>query len=222
MANINVIAHRELRRSVDRRDCLAFGLAATGLLLAGCAAPSPERADAPETRVIPFALWAGAPGSAFGDPVDVTVESRTIRGPFDWRHPVTGQTMRVYERVNREAEGDKRQYFTLNADGSALARVYDSRPGQADRHFVGDAFFPLGRWAVGERRTWRMTTYQDGRAEDYNAQIRMRRLFHEYRDIPGSLRYDWRLTDLAGDVIFDERYDYSPGVGFVRFRNRMA
>jgi hypothetical protein len=195
-------------------------LAVSGLSLAGCA---PGAARAPKaSRVIPFALWAGVDAAAFGAPVDITYGNRTIRGPFDWRHPVTGETMQVYERLNREKSGAKIQFFTVNADNSALARVFDSRPGQADRTFSGDAFFPLGRWEDDERRTYRMTTHQNGRSRDYEARIRIRRLSGEYREVAGSLRYDWSLKDMNGTKLFDERYDYSPGVGFVRFRNRMT
>lgn len=209
-----------LQSIVERRSVLAGGFAATAIWLSGCSTIA--RQQPKDKRLITFSLWAGVEGAAFGDSVDITVESRTIRGPFDWKHPVTHRSLPVYERLNREPRGEKRQYFTLNADGSALARVYDTRPGQADRYFVGDAFFPLGRWAESERRTYRMTTYQDGRSRDYDARIWIGRLSHEYRGVPGSLRYDWRLTDLDGNVIFDERYDYSPGVGFVRFSNRKA
>jgi hypothetical protein len=206
--------------SINRRGILAGGICISGLLLAGCAPGASTSLGA--SRIIPFSLWTGVDGAVFGAPVDVTVESRTIRGPFDWRHPATGETLRVYERINREKTGDKIQYFTLNADNSALARVFDSRPGQADRTFTGDAFFPLGRWRDDERRSYRMTTHQNGRSRDYDAQIRIRRLSGEYRGVAGSLRYDWSLTDLNGAKVFDERYDYSPGVGFVRFQNRMA
>lgn len=204
-----------------RRAVLGGGL---GLVLAGVAgcASAPEPDAAAELRVIDLGLWAGSPGARFGDPVEVVDGSRLIRGPFAWTHPVTGERLQVYERLNREPEGDKRQLFRLNSDGAALGRVFDSRPGQSDRVFVGDAFFPLGPWAPGERRSWRITEHQDGEARPRVATIRIRRLSYDYRGVPESLKYDWILTDPAGRKLFDERFIYSPGEGFVKFIDRMA
>ena len=108
----------------SRRAILSGSLAATGLILAGCAAPAPERADAPVTRVIPFALWAGAPGATFGDPVDVTVGSRTIRGPFDWRHPVTG----LSARQMRDASAESRSASSIAMPRSSPANAAVSPP----------------------------------------------------------------------------------------------
>jgi hypothetical protein len=152
----------------------------------------------------------------------VTSGSRTIRGPLTWQHPVTQDRLQVYERLNRETKGVKRQLFTLNSDGSALGRVFDSRPGSADRYFVHDAFFPLGHWRRGERRSYPMTEFQSGKTRTFLATIRIRSLSFEYRDVPDSLKYDWRLTDRAGGKVFDERFIYSPGIGFVKFIDRMA
>jgi hypothetical protein len=201
---------------LSRRTVITAAAAAMALSIAGCAQPAPEA----RVRHIGFALWAGVPGAVFGDAVDVTVGSRTSRGPIDWTHPVTGAAMQVYVRVNRESAGEKMQYFTLSPDGAALSRVFDSRPGRADRHFVGDAFFPLGDWTRGERRSWTMTEHENGAAREYVATIRIRRLSYGDAGRRDALRYDWILTDAAGGVIFDERYVYAPAIGFVSYRNR--
>lgn len=87
---------------------------------------------------------------------------------------------------------------------------------------AGHAFFPLGRWSPGERRSYRLRQYQNGVAQDLVATIRIRRLDYKYKDIKGSLKYDWILTDESGNVIFNERYIYSPGKGFVKFKNLLA
>ncbi|MFT6773929.1 MAG: hypothetical protein ACJA1L_001639 [Paracoccaceae bacterium] len=53
--------------------------------------------------------------------------------------------MSVYERRNAEPDGgEKVQLFVRSSGAAALGRVFDRRPGRADRHFVGDAFFPVG------------------------------------------------------------------------------
>ncbi len=80
---------------VSRRN---FLMGASGsLLMAGCAtAPSGPPRD------IGFELWSGVPGSTFGAPVNKTVRSRRISGPFNWTHPVTGQTTQVYRRDNQD------------------------------------------------------------------------------------------------------------------------
>lgn len=212
----------ELR--LNRRALLCGG---TGLIVfgvAGCQTlgTESEAAAAADDRTIEFDLWTGVPGVTFGSKIDVTSGSRRIHGPLAWTHPVTGERFQVYERLNREREGVKRQLYTLNGDGSALGRVFDSRPGQSDRSFVDDAFFPLGRWSRGERRSYPIKEIQDGKTSERIATIRIRRLSFNYREVPDSLKYDWILTDPSGTRIFDERFIYSPGTGFVKFINRMA
>jgi hypothetical protein len=207
-----------------RRSFIASG--ASVLLLAGCVAPSPGTAPAtaPEgrRRTIPFSLWAGEPSATPDRPVRVTRGDVTISGPVDWVHPATGETLRVWERSNRERDGLKLQRFAIRSDGYALSRVFDSRPGRADRVFLNDAFFPLGVWEEGERRDFPLTEIEGDRRSDYVATLRIVRIDQDFRDVPGSLRHDWTLRDRAGRIVFDERFDHSPGKGLVRFRNLRA
>lgn len=206
--------------AVDRRAFIRAGISVLALGAAGCTLRGePGMVD---ERDIGFDLWTGVPGTAFGVPVDVTRGSRRIHGPLAWTHPASGERLEVYELRNREPQGDKRQLYRLSADGSALGRVFDSRPGRPDRLFLGDAFFPLGRWSRGERRSYPMVEIEGGARREYVATIHIRRLAHEYRGVPGSLTYDWILTDAQGRKVFDERFVYSPGAGFVKFTNRLA
>jgi hypothetical protein len=211
--------------TLTRRGLLIGGLALTA---AGCAAPQPSGAPRPSRApglpeaVIGFDMWVGQPGVSFGDSVDVMQGSRRIHGPIDWRHPVTGERLKVYARVNRDRAGERLQYFTMRPDGAALARVYDRRPGAAERTFVGDAFFPVGLWRRGESREFRMVEHSGGGVETpLRVTLTVIDPSREFRDVPGSMRYDWIARDPAGAVLFHERFDYSPGVGFVRFDNRL-
>ena len=190
-------------------------------LLAACAqAPREPESD---TRVIGIDLWAGDASLAGADlpQVQAVKGTRTLSGPMAWTHPKTGQTVQVYERRNVEADGTRVQYFERRADGQALARVFDSRPGRADRHFVSDAFFPLGTWSRGESRDFQLVEHTEQGPQPRTATIRIRRLDFTFRDVPHSLRYDWILRDANGTVLFEERYVYSPGVGFASFENRL-
>jgi hypothetical protein len=153
--------------------------------------------------------------------VQVVHGTRSITGPQAWIHEKSGQTIQVYERRNEESDGARIQYFELRADGQALGRVFDSRPGRADRHFVNDAFFPLGTWARGESREFQMIEYTEAGPQTRIATIKIRRLDFVFRDVPHSLRYDWILIDTSGNVLYNERYVYSPGVGFASFDNRL-
>ena len=208
----------------------SFGVRAIGGLaaltgVAGCAAvPTALRPETepPRTRRIGLDLWVGDPVALTGAPFSLEQGSRIMRGPVPWRHPITGEVLQTYERINRERQGMKVQRFVIRPDGQALGRVFDTRPGRADRIFVNDAFFPLGDWAVAERRTFEMVEYSEGRAQTFTATLRMRRLSFTYRDVPDTLRYDWLLHDTAGTKIFDERFEYSPNIGFVNFTNRMS
>ena len=187
-------------------------------LVGACAAPRE-----PETRVIGLDLWTGDASLAgvMLPQVQAVKGTRTLSGPTAWVHPKTGQTIQVYERRNVETDGVKVQYFERRADGQALGRVFDSRPGQADRYFVNDAFFPLGSWARGESRDFQMIEYTEQGSQTRIATIKIRRLDFVFRDVPHSLRYDWILRDANGNVLFEERYVYSPGVGFASFQNRL-
>jgi hypothetical protein len=177
----------------------------------------------PDTREIGLDLWTGDPAVAGVSlpQVQVTHGTRTITGPKAWADPKTGQTVQVYERSNAETNGVKTQYFMRRPDGQALGRVYDSRPGQADRYFVNDAFFPLGIWGRGESRTFQAIEYTDAGPQIRIITIKIRRLDFVFRNVPNSLRYDWIMSDDKGNVIYNERYVYSPGVGFAAFDNRL-
>mgnify|MGYP000112021010 CR=1 FL=1 len=195
-----------------------FLIAPVVIALGACAAPR-----GPDTRVIGLDLWTGdvAIAGVTLPQVRAAHGSRTITGPQAWTHPKTGQALQVYERRNPETDGVKIQYFVRRPDGQALGRVFDSRPGRADRHFVNDAFFPLGTWARGESRTFQAIEYTEAGPQTRLITIKIRRLDFTFRDVPHSLRYDWIMTDTNGGVIYNERYVYSPGVGFAAFDNRL-
>jgi hypothetical protein len=111
-------------------------------------------------RYIPVELWTGADWDGTKElkmaPVDGTYRHRTstyyIKGPTDWKHPVTGQTSRVYERINpdKNRSEDKTQLFTINQDQTGLGRLFDGRPGRDTRTYSGGLKFPLGLWKEGE------------------------------------------------------------------------
>jgi hypothetical protein len=205
----------ETRRGALGRLTLVLPLVA---LLAACAVQRE-----PDTREIGLDLWTGDPAVAGVSlpQIQITHGTRAISGPKAWADPKTGQTLQVYERSNSETDGVKTQYFVRRPDGQALGRVYDSRPGQADRYFVNDAFFPLGTWGRGESRTFQAIEYTETGPQTRVITIKIRRLDFTFRDVPHSLRYDWTLSDDKGNVIYDERYVYSPGVGFAAFDNRL-
>ena len=191
-----------------------------GLIAACTQAP---REPQSETRVIGLDLWSGDPSLAGIEVprVQVAKGTRTLSGPSAWNHPKTGQALQVYERRNVEADGTRVQLFARRGDGQALARVFDTRPGRADRYFADDAFFPLGTWSRGESRDFKMVEYTEAGPQERTATIKIRRLDFTFRDVPHSLRYDWILRDAAGTVLYEERYVYSPGVGFASFENRL-
>lgn len=166
-------------------------------------------------------MWTGVPGTKFGSRVDKTVGSRRIVGPEKWKHPVTGQNLTIYIRTNGEKKGQKIQYYTMRSDGRALARVFDRRPGQSDRYFVGDAFFPLGNWRDGKSREFRLSEYQDGKVKKYVTTLKVVRASHKARGKRNSVKYEWISRKPIGRKVFHERYIYSPRVGFVAFKNQM-
>lgn len=201
-------------------------LSLTLIITAGCANLSTNhKAD---SRFIPVELWAGANWDGVEDvsfsPLDITSGksgNRTVSGPVIWRNPYTNKSYGVYERIKLKESGVKRQLFTLNEKGTALGRAFDSRPGSRDRVFENEAMFPVGYWRRGEERTFEYLVFLESGAVKRTATIKIRQLDYTYRGEEHSLKYDWIQRNEKGEVMFDERYVYSPGKGLVRFTDRM-
>jgi len=181
------------------------------------------------TRFIPLALWSG--GTWTGEqnvipkPADFTFGKRNhkhIEGPFQWNHPISGETLWVYERINETTRGTKRQLFTVNPEGTGLAKVFDERPGQPTRYFSTNAvLFPLGRWGKGEKRWFRFQEYVDGKTYERTAMVYMRRLNFTYKKVDYAMKYDWIMEDAEQNILFHERFIYGPGQSLMYFKNRL-
>jgi len=196
------------------------------IITVGCANLSTNHTA--DSRFIPVELWASANWSGLEDVsfsrLDTTSGkngNRTVSGPITWRNPYTGKSYGVYEQVKTKKYGLKRQLFTLNEKGTALGRVFDSRPGSGDRVFENEAMFPVGYWRRGEERTFEYLVFLESGAVKRTATIKIRQLDYAYRGVEHSLKYDWIQRNEEGDVLFYERYVYSPGKGLVRFTDRM-
>ncbi len=180
-------------------------------------------------RFIPIELWTGEEWDGNMNlemkPAHFKFGKRNhklIKGPVQWRHPITGSNLMVYERINETIEGTKRQLFTLNSEKTGLAKVYDKRPGRKVRFQSDNAvLFPLGWWKKGERREYHFVEYVNGKKTKRKATIRMRRLSFTYKDVKHAMKFDWILTDLSGKVIFHERFIYGPGKSLMYFKNRL-
>lgn len=180
----------------------------------------PTMAEAAGSRNLRFGLWTGKRWSRFGNRIDVRSKSRHIQGPYSWPHPVTGEKLTIYIRDNHDKKGKRTQYFTLREDGTALARVFDRRPGRPDRVFVGDAFMPQGQWSAGQSRNYTMQEYSGRSKKTYQLTLQVLDPARTYRGVRNSMRYEW-IAKSGRKVVYHERFDYSPGVGFVRFDNRL-
>ena len=106
-------------------------------------------------RFIPVELWTGAEWDGSKDLKMSKAEMRfgnrlnkDIKGPMEWKHPVTGETLIVYERTNEQRDGVKSQLFAINEEKTGLGRVYDSRDDLGTRTFSGGLKFPLGYYAT--------------------------------------------------------------------------
>lgn len=215
------------------RRPLALAMTIALLLSAGCASTqqtwkgSIDRQT--KSRFIPIELWSGRAWTG-GETLalrttDVTFGKRNhkrIRGPYQWKHPMTGETLSVFERTNNTTKGLKRQLFTVNPDGTGLAKVFDERPGQKRRYFSSNAvLFPLGVWKKGEKRVFEYYEFVEGKRSKRFATIHIRRLYYEYKKTKYALKYDYIAEDTQGNVLYHENFIYGPGKGLMRFRNRL-
>lgn len=206
--------------------------AIVGLItLQGCASiVSPWMVNkASGSRFIPVEMWTGADWGGGKQLVMAPADSifgfrghKEISGPKPWSHPVTGETFQVYERINKTKKGLKRQLFTLNPEGTGLAKVYDERPGMETRLFSSQAvLFPLGRWRAGEKRTFTFDEFVSGKPVKRNATIHVRRLSFTYKGVNYAIKYDYLMHDDKGNIVFHERFIYGPGKSLMYYKNRM-
>jgi hypothetical protein len=181
------------------------------------------------SRFIPVEMWTGETWTGEKQlnmgPADFTFGSRShksIKGPIQWTHPVTGESLQVYERINKTKKGIKRQLYAISEDNRGLAKVYDKRPNEVERLFSTQAImFPLGRWQKGEKQTFSFDEYLDGKTVKRTATIHIRRLAFNYKNVSYAIKYDYLLHDDAGNIVFHERFIYGPEKSLMYFKNRL-
>ena len=71
---------------------------------------------------------------------------------------------------------------------AALGRVLDSRPGEKDRYFDGEAMFPLGMWKRGEQREFEYMEFTPSGPRKRVATIKIRRLDYTYKGVERIIR----------------------------------
>ena len=204
------------------------GLLAGGLALVSTSAlaldiKAWEESINPETkeRYIPVELWAGAEWDGKRElrmpKVDGTYSHRTatyqVKGPTEWKHPVTGKVFVVYERINPGKDGDKSQIFTINDHQTGLGRLFDGRPGRDTRTYSGGLKFPLELWKEGESK-WFVYKVWDTRETQRTETITIKQIDFIYQGNPHCLEFYWTATDTK--ITFDRHtYIYCPGKSMV-------
>jgi hypothetical protein len=177
-----------------------------------------------QARFIPVELWTGAEWDGkkelkmsnaetrFGDRLN-----KDIKGPIEWKHPMTGATLVVYERTNQERDGVKSQLFAMNEEKTGLGRVYDSRTELGMRTFSGGLKFPLGYWKQGETKQVVETRYEGSRIETRIESIKITQLDFTYRETPHCLEFEWIYQESRRAKIIDHQtYTYCPNQGMVK------
>jgi hypothetical protein len=148
----------------------------------------------------------------FGDRLN-----KDIKGPIEWKHPMTGATLVVYERTNQERDGVKSQLFAMNEEKTGLGRVYDSRTELGMRTFSGGLKFPLGYWKQGETKQVVETRYEGSRVETRIESIKITQLDFTYRETPHCLEFEWIYQESRRAKIIDHQtYTYCPNQGMVK------
>ena len=175
-------------------------------------------------RFIPVELWTGAEWDGkkelkmsnaearFGDRLN-----KDIKGPVEWKHPMTGETLVVYERANQERDGVKSQLFAMNEEKTGLGRVYDSRTEFGVRTFSGGLKFPLGYWKQGETKQLIETRYEGSRVETRIESIKITQVDFTYQGMPHCLEFEWIYKESRRPKIIDHQtYTYCPNNGMVK------
>lgn len=177
-----------------------------------------------KARFIPVELWIGMEWDGTKELKMSNAETRfgdrlnkDIKGPTEWKHPVTGETLVVYERTNQEKDGVKSQLFTMNEEKTGLGRVYDSRTEFGVRTFSGGLKFPLGYWKQGETKQVVETRCEGSRVETRIESIKITQLDFTYQGMPHCLEFEWIYKESRRAKIIDHQtYTYCPNNGMVK------
>tara|TARA_B100002052_G_C15592390_1_gene467229 strand:- start:70 stop:642 length:573 start_codon:yes stop_codon:yes gene_type:complete len=176
-----------------------------------------------QERMIGFEMWSGGeiekPSNIRYPEVDFKFGYKNrhrIKGPFDWKNPKTGETLKVYERsrFSKKAGKEIKQLWTITNKGQCLGRVFDSRK---NRQITNGCKFPLGKWKAGESRTF-TSDYYDKSGGRYQREktIRIIELGKDERDC---LKFKWKATQ-NGSSIDDNIYEYCYRRGLVRVNGK--
>jgi hypothetical protein len=177
-----------------------------------------------KARFIPVELWTGAEWDGSEDLKMSKAEmlfgsrlNKDIKGPMEWKHPVTGETLIVYERTNEQRDGVKSQLFAINEEKTGLGRVYDSRGDLGTRTFSGGLKFPLGYWKQGETKQIMEKRYEAARVDTRIESITITQLDFTYRGIPHCLEFEWLYKESRRPKVIDHQtYTYCPNQGMVK------
>jgi len=176
-----------------------------------------------QSRFIPVELWTGAAWDGTRElkmtPADIRFGDRAqkdIKGPMEWKHPNTGETLVVYERTNQEKSGLKVEFFAMNEAKNGLGRVYDSRTSLGPRTFTGGLKFPLGYWKQAETRKFLEKRYGDVKIETRIEWITITKLDFIYNGTPHCLEFEWLYRDGGGKTVDHQTYTYCPNQAMVK------
>ncbi|HEY1267681.1 MAG TPA: hypothetical protein VGH16_10525 [Candidatus Binatia bacterium] len=178
---------------------------------------------AAKERFIPVELWTGAEWDGARELKMTRAETRfgdrgqkDIKGPVEWKHPNTGETLPVYERTNQEKSGVKVEFFAINEAKNGLGRVYDSRATLGTRTFTGGLKFPLGYWKQGEARKFSEKRYGDSKIDTRVEWITITKLDFTYNGAPHCLEFEWLYRDGGGKTVDHQTYTYCPNQAMVK------
>lgn len=179
---------------------------------------------ATKQRFIPVELWTGMEWDGSKELDMAKAEKRfgdraqkDIKGPMEWKHPVTGATLMVYERTNQERTGIKSQLFAMNEEKTGLGRVYDARRDLGTRTFSGGLKFPLGYWQPGESKRVVEKRYEGSKVETRIETITITQLDFTFRSMVHCLEFEWVYREREnGRNIDHQTYTYCPNQGMVK------
>jgi hypothetical protein len=215
----------------NRCTLIVFGVVAIGFIwlnspFAAAGANPWDGATNIETRerFIPVELWAGAEWDGRRGLEMPEVDGRyrhnkaaySIKGPVEWKHPATGQTHFVYERINPDKGGPKWQIFAINDDRTGLGRLYDGRPNRDTRTSLGGLKFPLGLWKQGESKKLEYKIYEGARDSSRVESITIKQIDFALGNDAHCLEFYWTVTDGSEKKLYDHHtYAYCPGKSMV-------
>jgi len=133
----------------------------------------------------------------------------SLKGPVDWKSPLTRKAYKVYDRIVVNFRGTVAERMTVIEDGTATGRVTDARLAKKGGEFLNEGKYPVGIWKQDQKKTYDREVVFRGKTTASPTSIEIEKLSCVFDGIPDSVQLLW--SDPGRKLAFS--YIFAPGRG---------